>query len=1251
MDSINAMVSSMPRPIDASISSSGFEGDEFSILRLSIGIQSHLIGMLSNHQDLQSMLDEVLKEVQTHLKSDACSVYIIDPASGNEDDERIAHMRAALGYHLKGLKNPNDIAFCRVIPAEQVSRKPAEKEKLGLTGWVISTGRSFLAKYATDVTDHPHWRGTYDLLQKPDAPLRLAAFLALPIRDLQGQIIGAIKAEREEGKDAFSVKDQITLEALSRATGRCISYHARAKKGHLSNGGLERAVISWAMETIHEADATEGEMDSFLDIVVRVTAATAQADACSIFLIDEIPSSLAHSQTQRTLTQRAGCGSQELWKGIRSYLLPDKPRLENCRDLENCFPANCTGKKKLPEGERLGLTVWVAVTGKSFVARNFQELHSHCHHRGEFDPINFEAGTQCGAWYGVPLVVGGEIIGVLKIENVATVNALEAPGYSEAVQKRIDILAAEIALSIRRLQIQSANRYKVIIKAMPTLVAILQGGFDLPELVGKVVRETAALFHARACALFLKEGDWLIQPDWAATGWARLGKKMRRYRLISKDAIKDKPQNDKEKVGLTLWIAVKQERFTAKSNLELISHPHHRGVYDPVNFKEVEKCESFMGMPMLLGEGKELVGVLKVETKTHVKAVTPPGTEPQEENDQPLFAYFTEQDELAFELITHVAAIAIQNARLLEPRLLAERVITQPSLDLVFKELHKFIAGREDIFKTLEAAAVIVQDQDSNRSGFIRAFAGLLEPNFNLRILEETLERVSNPLENALAFFLTALKTDSLGQLVNLQSGTQMSELLSGQFFLNESVAFIFDTLAKITGNLESYRSDPLAVKNLTDSRQVLQDRLEASKDLYLFERVISGRILAHWSEILSAEINRTHEIPNPYEAGRPLPPDSTVFFGRDDIFEWIGKYIFSANKRALVLHGGWHTGKTSILRQIEAGPGGKSLRERTNQPVFPVYIDLQGVPAQDTPSFLLALAERISQGLQKLGVDCPIPDPAFFLSSSYYLRAFDAFRDQAVEMVKKCNNGLLVVMLDEFELLNEYVTKKMIDPVVFTILRHNIQHVDNITFILAGRHTLKDMTAEFKNEIFSVAMHKEVGFLTREESIQLIMEPVKKYGLTYTNGAKNRIYQLTAGQPYFIQHLCWYCLDLRNEQVRNRAGGKLPDKSEVKNLLTIDVVQLNKALNIALTNISILDSLWEVEASPIDQKVLKRLAQNGNKQIMSFSEISSLEGLDPAELRESLDMMVIKRWINKQHDGYVYAIELLREWVRRHHM
>ncbi len=389
----------------------------------------------------------------------------------------------------------------------------------------------------------------------------------------------------------------------------------------VSSGKTNFAIQTWARNVIVEAATTEGELDSFLDIVVNIVASAMNADSCGIYLKDE---------NKMTLTQRAGIGSQSPRYNIRSYRIPTDEQIKSLN-------------------EKTGLTAWIAATCKSFYAKNFNELSKHPHHRGAFDAWNFphETNSVCGAFLGVPLHISGTTIGVIKVENISKKDEIDNREFSVEAQRRFDILAQDIALTIIRLQEQSHTRYQVINDALPTITEILRGSLDVLELVKRVVAETAKLFNARACALFLKVGDRLIQPNDAAYGWAQKGPKEREYTLVDPAVIEDIPTSENKKVGLTVWIAAKQKKFIAKSNLELKMHPHHKGTFDKDNFDEGQKCESFMGVP-LLARG-ELIGVLKVETKMRKTNV---GTEE--------FTYFTEQDELVFDLIANSIANTIQ---------------------------------------------------------------------------------------------------------------------------------------------------------------------------------------------------------------------------------------------------------------------------------------------------------------------------------------------------------------------------------------------------------------------------------------------------------------------------------------------------------------------------------------------------------------------------------------------------------------
>jgi GAF domain-containing protein len=1190
-----------------------------SILKISTDLQSDLIKQLNSQISLEDMLDKILLQVETHIRTDACSLYIVENNSMREVKERVARMRAARGYHQIGLKEG---AFCRVVPPGEIVFKPTNpEEKLGSTGWVISTGRSFLAKSPDAVILHPHWRGEYDAIQLPYRDLKLSAFLGVPIRDLQGQIIGMLKAERLEEHGPFSTEDQITIEAMARCAGRCITYYRNAQQENDFPGGIDAAIVSWAMDVIHEADATEGELDAFLDITVRLAAAVALADSCSIFLVDE--------ESKKALTQRAGYGNQVLKQGIRAYLLPDAERLANCRKQETCDPCMCANVQEMHDDERLGLTVWVAVTGKSFYARNYDELHKHCHHLGRFDRINYTLNEQCGAWLGMPLRVGGTVIGVLKVENVAGKDKQGSQidrEFSRSVRQRFDVLASEIALSIRRIQIQRRDRYKVIQKAMPTIFAILQGGFDLPELVRKVVQETARLFDARACALFLKEGNELVQPEWAAYGWAGLGRKLRRYQLVDVEDIKDNPKPS-EKVGLTVWIAVKQQKFTARSNLELISHPHHIGVFDPVNFKSLEKCESFMGVPLLLNEGRELIGVLKVETKQRdVEGVKE-------------FSYFNEQDELVFELIANIAAIAIQNARLLEARRLAEQLIALPSLDLVFAKLHHFIAGREDVLRTLGETAQILQQHSESRAKLVRSFMALLDPGYLEQNLVEIRDQVPDPLKEALSIFLRAMRVNSISNIneLNLRINEQgIGHLLSSSFFLHESIGAIYNLLGRMSDDFNRYLKRQDRTSHLVNCQKLIRNEEENIKYEYIFERTIIRRILARWQLVLMDAIKEFKLIPNPYVAGRPLEPGSPVFFGREDIFKWLELVICESTvKTALVLHGGWHTGKTSILKQIAAGPAGQPLREHGKQPVYPVYVDLQYIPDRGTNRFLFNLASYIYQSITNQGVDCPKPDESLYSIECCY-SSFSLFLEEVKDQIKEKGEGLLVLMLDEFELLDLRVQSQKIDQDIFPYLRSIIQHQTWIVLILAGRHRLEQMSDKFRASLRTVSQHMEVGFLSPKESRSLISEPVSFYAVTYMDEVIAEIIRLTGGQPYFIQQICWKCIDLLNESRSSRD-------------VTLDV--LNKAVNDVVRNNSILEMLWKDEINENSQAILRVLADwygSNDSHPMPGEVLKEEAGLTKKAFHVALDELFVKQLIMKNKEGeFSFVSEMLPEWIR----
>src|SRR5271157_1151244 len=398
---------------------------QIAFSKTSADLQSQLIRDLMTKADLGPMLDKVVRETSKRLNASACAVFTIDP------DRQHATQRAGSGYHQE-FNGKRDVD---VVDADKVPEEPLPDQRLGLTGWILSTGKSFLAHSDYEVKHHPHFlaRQGHDLLAH--------AFLGVPIRGLDGEIVGVIKAERRLGDaeapaEPFTIPDELALETIALTAGRCIHYEKLAR-----DGNAPQAVTAWARDVIKEAAATEGELDSLLDVVVNVTAAAMGADSCGIFLRDE---------SGKTLTQRAGIGSQALREVIRSYPWPEEAIIQDCKSVSQCNPPSCASRRHLPKEARIGLTAWIAATGRSFYARNFDELSAHCHHKGFFDKVNFpdKAQTVCGAFLGTPLQVGGRIIGVVKVENTSARGQIDSREFSPEARDRFELLAQDIALAI-----------------------------------------------------------------------------------------------------------------------------------------------------------------------------------------------------------------------------------------------------------------------------------------------------------------------------------------------------------------------------------------------------------------------------------------------------------------------------------------------------------------------------------------------------------------------------------------------------------------------------------------------------------------------------------------------------------------------------------------------------------------------------------------------------------------------------------
>ncbi len=260
--------------------------------------------------------------------------------------------------------------------------------------------------------------------------------------------------------------------------------------------------------------------------------------------------------------------------------------------------------------------------------------------------------------------------------------------------------------------------------------------------------------------------------------------------------------------------------------------------------------------------------------------------------------------------------------------------------------------------------------------------------------------------------------------------------------------------------------------------------------------------------------------ITNPYMPGTPLRPGSTLFFGREDLFDFIAENAgYRAFRNVLILVGQRRTGKTSALLRLE---------EHLPPHLLPVYIDCQSLGViPGMPALLEELAWYIADALARYEITVEVPGLEQWQQDPTHLFQ-RRFLPQAKAHLPPDTTLLLV--FDEFEAFENLVAEGILPSTFFTYLRHLMQHGDQLNFIFVGTRRLEEMTTDYWSVLFNIALYRKIDFLNTAAATRLITEPVAPK-LIYDDLALDKILRVTAGHPYFLQLVCYTLVKRANTQ------------------------------------------------------------------------------------------------------------------------
>ena len=256
----------------------------------------------------------------------------------------------------------------------------------------------------------------------------------------------------------------------------------------------------------------------------------------------------------------------------------------------------------------------------------------------------------------------------------------------------------------------------------------------------------------------------------------------------------------------------------------------------------------------------------------------------------------------------------------------------------------------------------------------------------------------------------------------------------------------------------------------------------------------------------------------SPYVIGRPIY-EKDCFFGRDDLFKFITDNLTQKSK-VILLHGQRRIGKSSVLAQI---PNFVQLESF----IF-IPLSLEGQASKSLGDLLSELARDIVDQLKKhadrFKYDLPRPERyAFRDCPEKFSEVF------LLQVYKSVGDVSLVLLLDEFDVLEEITTNTSIENFFHYLRKILTEHLNLYAIPVVGRRL--DELSRLLN-VFDRAPYYEVGLLDSRAAKDLILKPAE-YLLQYSPESIASILDLTSGHPYLTQVLCYAIFTNLREDAR----------------------------------------------------------------------------------------------------------------------
>lgn len=249
---------------------------------------------------------------------------------------------------------------------------------------------------------------------------------------------------------------------------------------------------------------------------------------------------------------------------------------------------------------------------------------------------------------------------------------------------------------------------------------------------------------------------------------------------------------------------------------------------------------------------------------------------------------------------------------------------------------------------------------------------------------------------------------------------------------------------------------------------------------------------------------------PNPYTSEEVF--NRGIFYDRQELLDQLLLWLREpAPYHSMILHGQRRVGKTSLVKYLmyEYLP--------SHGAVQPVFVDLQGLNEYHSEAVASLIVTKVYQAVKKSLPPRESSEPIW------------SWVEGALREVVQLHSRLLII-IDEFNFLIDAERTGKLDPIVYDNLRFLMNALREVKWLLVVQdtHFLNRERWLSAGVLFQTNHTLTVPHLNRDWASRLILEPAKKCGVTLENEGRllNRIFRLTAGNPFLIHLVCRELVD-----------------------------------------------------------------------------------------------------------------------------